>query len=124
MKLLRFRRLRLRPAHEPLLVLAVAVAAPCLTLALLGWQARPGRFPEPPVGAAHPAALVSPREDRELSPWRWLRLATDAPLAFAASVDFCSDHSAAPLPNCTNVLLAQRTCHLLDSLTGGGRRGD
>lgn len=124
MRLLRLGRLRLRPPHEPLVVLAFAVAAPLLTLAVLAWEARPGRFPEPAPGAAHPAALVSPREDRGLSPRRWLDWATEAPLAFTAAADFCADHADAPLPNCRNVLLARHTCGLLDGLTGGGHRAD
>lgn len=63
---------------------------------------------DPPI-----AVLAEPAEDTARSPGAWMLVALrDRPL-FARAAAFCRNHDDLPLPNCANLLVADRLLLLL-----------
>lgn len=104
-----------RRPFEPLAFLIVALVAP---LTVAGWLVNERQATgsvTPPASVPHATALASTHESRALSPLHWLELALEAPRSFRRALGWCEQQSEAPLPNCRNVVVADRVCRVLGS---------
>lgn len=84
------------------LAVAAAVVAVAAVAAMVWWPA------EPPSGAPEIRALASERESVEYGRSYWLGQAVEGGLSWRMAVAFCRDPEVASLPNCRNVLDAER----------------
>ena len=108
--------MRWRRRFEPLALLVPAVLVPLVAAGWLLSERRAVAVERPPADVPHAEALASPREDRSLSPERWLELALDAPRRFHRALGWCERRRQAPLPNCRNMMVADRVCQALGTV--------
>lgn len=84
------------------LAVGAAVAAVAAGAAVAFWPA------EPPSGAPEIRSLASEVESAEYGRSYWLGQAVEGGLSWRMAVAFCRDPAVAHLPNCRNVLDAER----------------
>jgi hypothetical protein len=97
-----------RPAAEPGLLLALAIALPVAAAAFLYAELNPAPLPPPRDGVLHAPLLASRVEEPTLGPELWLALAEELPEPFTRTAAWCRRHRDRALPNCRNVLTAAR----------------
>ena len=108
--------MRWRRRFEPLALLVPAVVVPLVAAGWLLSERRSVAVERPPADLPHAEALASPREDRSLSPERWRELALDAPRRFHHALGWCERRREMPLPNCRNMMVADRVCQALGTV--------
>jgi hypothetical protein len=106
-----------RPAAEPGLLLALAVALPVAATAFLYAELDPAPLPPPRDGVLHAPLLASRTEEPALGPALWLALAEELPEPFTRTAAWCRRHRGRALPNCRNVLTAARAAAALPPAT-------